>query len=72
MESVRVETPSGERVYQGDATSGMGFRGEVHVRIASRLWGLESVDSKSCWASTPHLVFDWTRSIETPIPANMM
>jgi len=40
MESVRVETPSGERVYQGEATSGMGFRGEVHVRIASRLWGM--------------------------------
>jgi len=40
VESVRVETPSGERVYQREATSGMGFRGEVHVRIASRLWGM--------------------------------
>jgi len=40
MESVRVEIARGERVYQGEATSGMGFRGEVHVRIASRLWGM--------------------------------
>ena len=31
VESVRVETPSGERVYEGEATSGMGFRGEVHA-----------------------------------------